>query len=340
MVEIIGKVYKEKVKGAKRVYRTIEGRRVEYYLVAEGKRKLKLLEDLSYIVASMEENELEMAYYLEGNYVYYFTFQEQENAFVVEREEVREGSEILELVIHHFRGFAPPKVEESLKELKKRYRDKRQLYVLGGIIGSFVILGILLKFALTPSSTSEPAQNQEPPPPPPPLSPEEVYKTGILFFQDLVDQINQIIISVKDEKIGEISYQDTSAQADKKDYVLKWTLYYSYPAPDTILEEVEGKRFWKIEESKTFTYTRAEIGKVETITGSYQCFEVILRSYPENTVVLSRLNGEDEIEVKDLKPSQMIELLNNLKSKNCPIYPEVLKISGKETNFKFKVREP
>jgi len=334
MVEELGRVYLEKVEGAKKVYKRVEGKRKAYYLVAQDKESLKLLSELLSVIAYLDENDLRMAYYVEGNYVYYFSL--QEDHYLVEREEFKEESEVLELVLHRFHGYAPPKVEEDLKELKKRYQDKLQTYAILGLIGSLVLFGVLIKIALTPPAPPQPplqAQNQ----PPPPLSPEEVYKTGILFFQDLVSQVNEIISSVKDEKIGEISYQDSGATSgDKKDYVISWTLYYSYPAQNTVLEEVEGRRFWKREESKTFTYSRNDVSKVETLSGSYECFVVVLRSYPQNTVVLSRTNGEVEVEVKNLKPSQAVAFLNRLKG--CAIYPTSLRISG-ESEFRFKIRE-
>ena len=334
MVEELGRVYLEKVEGAKKVYKRVEGKRKAYYLVAQDKESLKLLSELLSVVAYLDENELKMAYYVEGNYVYYFSL--HEDHYLVEREEFKEESEVLELVLHRFHGYAPPKVEEDLKELKKRYQDRLQTYAILGLIGSLVLLGVLIKLALTPPAPPQPpsqAQNQ----PPPPLSPEEVYKTGILFFQDLVSQVNEIISSVKDEKIGEIRYQDSGATSgDKKDYVISWTLYYSYPAQNTVLEEVEGRRFWKREESKTFTYSRNDVSKVQTLSGSYECFEVVLRSYPQNTVVLSRTNGEVEVEVKGLRPSQAVAFLNRLKG--CAIYPTSLRISG-ESEFRFKIRE-
>lgn len=335
MVEELGRVYLEKVEGAKKVYKRVEGKRKSYYLVAQDKESLKLLSELLSIVAYLDENELRMAYYVEGNYVYYFSL--QEDYYLVEREEFKEESEVLELVLHRFHGYAPPKVEEDLKELKKRYQDKLQTYATVGLIGSLVLLGVLIKLALTPPAPPQPpqAQNQ----PPPPLSPEEVYKTGILFFQDLVSQVNEIISSVKDEKIGEIRYEDSGATSgDKKDYAISLTFYYSYPAPNTVLEEVEGRRFWKREESKTFTYSRSDVSKVQDLSGSYECFVVVLRSYPQNTVVLSRTSGEVEVEVKGLRPSQAINFLNRLKG--CAIYPTSLRISGSgKSEFRFKIRE-
>jgi len=333
MVEELGKVYLEKVEGAKKVYKTVEGKRKAYYLLGD-KESIKLLSEFSDVIAYLDENDVKMAYYVEGNYVYYFSFQEE--YYLVEREEFKEESEVLELVLHRFHGYAPPRIEEDLRELKKRYKDKVQTYATVGLIVSLVLLGVLFKLALTPPAPPElpsQAQNQ----PPPPLSPEEVYKTGILFFQDLVSQVNEIISSVKDEKIGEIRYEDSGATSgEKKDYVLSWTSYYSYPAPNTVLEEVEGRRYWKREESKTFTYSRNEVSRVQTLSGTYECFEVVLRSYPQNTLILSRTNGEVEVEVKGLRPSQVIAFLNRLKG--CAIYPISLRISG-ESEFRFKIRE-
>jgi len=347
MIETIGRIYKEKIDKAKKITRFIQGEDVEFYIVAEDKNKMKLLEKLSYIVAYMEDNNQSMSYYIKDGYVYYFKLIESDNYYIIEREEYKDEIDIQELVNQYFHGYIPDQIKEDIKELKKRYTNiKKQLIMIGGLVGGVVILGYMVYLMLAPEeqppmqkiTVGNTGQQQQVIP----LNPDEVYKTGILASKDLINQVNQIIDNAKDSKdskIGTIEYQDdqdAGSQSDKKDYVIHWSYYYDYPVKGSQIAE-DG--MWKKEDSKQFTYTRNDADKVKNDKVNYICMETILLSYPKNTIVAKRGTSEDDIEIKDLTPSQLINLLNKIDRLNCPIYIESLKIAGNETDFKLKVKE-